>query len=86
MRRPLSIALLAVTALPCFGAPVEQIAEDAIPSVVRIVTYDITGSRRGQGSGFFISPRKIITNGRTIAAWHGRAVRYSKGFGAGDSS
>ena len=41
---------------------VEEIAEKAIPSVVQIFVYDITGAEKGQGSGFFISPNKIITN------------------------
>ncbi len=61
---PIAFTLLAFT--QCLAASVEEIAERAIPSVVQIVTYDITGAQRGQGSGFFISPRKIITNEHVV--------------------
>ncbi|MDA3833112.1 MAG: hypothetical protein PF495_06905 [Spirochaetales bacterium] len=37
---------------------VEDIIKDASPSVVKIVFYDITGTKRGEGSGFFIAPRQ----------------------------
>jgi len=66
MHRLLATALLLLTSTRCLSATVEQIAENALPSVVRIVTYDITGARRGEGSGFFISPRKIITNAHVV--------------------
>jgi hypothetical protein len=49
------------------GTSVADIAEKASPSVVMIVTYDITGAERGQGSGFFIDAEgRIITNAHVI--------------------
>lgn len=45
---------------------VSDIAESAIPSVVQIVVYDITGTQRGQGSGFFIAPGEILTNAHVV--------------------
>jgi S1-C subfamily serine protease len=39
---------------------VEDIIKDASPSVVKVVVYDITGTKQGEGSGFFISRGKII--------------------------
>ena len=61
---PIALALLALT--PCSGATVEEIAERTMPSVVEIVTYDDTGAEIAQGSGFFISPQKIITNEHVV--------------------
>lgn len=45
---------------------VEDIVKDASPSVVKIIVYDITGSKRGEGSGFFIARGKIVTNAHVI--------------------
>lgn len=45
---------------------IADIVEGAIPSVVQIVVYDITGAKRGEGSGFFIGPDKILTNAHVI--------------------
>lgn len=39
---------------------------DAGPSVVMIVTYDVTGAPRGQGSGFFVKPGQILTNAHVM--------------------
>jgi S1-C subfamily serine protease len=66
MRALPSIALALFALAPCFGATVEEIAERSMPSVVKIVTYDDTGAETGRGSGFFISPQKIITNEHVV--------------------
>ena len=48
------------------GQSLSDIAERAMPSVVQVVIYDITGTQRGQGSGFFIEPGKILTNAHVV--------------------
>jgi len=45
---------------------VEDIFKDASPSVVKIIVYDITGTKRGEGSGFFISRGEIVTNAHVV--------------------
>ena len=45
---------------------VEDIIEDVSPSVVKIIVYDITGTKRGEGSGFFISRGEIVTNAHVV--------------------
>ena len=45
---------------------ISYIAESAIPGVVKILIYDITGVKCGQGSGFFIAPGKILTNAHVV--------------------
>jgi ribosomal protein S27E len=45
---------------------ISEIVEKASPSVIRIITYDITGAGRGEGSGFFIAPGKILTNAHVL--------------------
>ena len=45
---------------------VEDIIKDASPSVVKIVVYDITGAKLGEGSGFFIARGKIVTNAHVV--------------------
>jgi len=45
---------------------VEDIIKDASPSVVKIVVYDITGTKRGEASGFFIARGKIVTNAHVV--------------------
>ena len=45
---------------------VEDVIKDASPAVVRIVAYDITGTKRGEGSGFFIGRGKIVTNAHVV--------------------
>ena len=45
---------------------VSDIAERASPSVVQIIIYDITGTMRGEGSGFFIAAGQILTNAHVI--------------------
>lgn len=66
MRASLPIALALVASTPCWGATVEEVAERALPGVVHIVTYDVTGAGIAEGSGFFVSPRKIITNEHVV--------------------
>ena len=53
---------------------VADIVEGAIPSVVQIVVYDITGAERGEGSGFFIGPGKILTNAHVIESGYSAEV------------
>jgi S1-C subfamily serine protease len=74
MNRSLSLALILIVFTPCFGITPEEIAENAIPSVVKIITYDITGAQKGQGSGFFVTPRKIITNEHVVEGAYSAAV------------
>ncbi len=57
--------------------PVEDIIKDASPSVVKIVVYDITGTKRGEGSGFFISRGKIITNAHVVDGAYSAEVHSS---------
>lgn len=45
---------------------VEDIIKDASPSVVKIIVYDITGTKRREGSGFFISRGEIVTNAHVV--------------------
>lgn len=45
---------------------VSDIVERAIPSVVQIIVFDITGAQRGIGSGFFIAPGEILTNAHVV--------------------
>jgi len=45
---------------------VSDIAEEAMPCVVQIIAYDITGTPRGHGTGFFIEPGKILTNAHVV--------------------
>ena len=66
MHRPFTITLALLACTQCFGATVEEIAENATPSIVKIIKYDITGARIGSGSGFFVSPRKIMTNQHVV--------------------
>jgi len=44
----------------------EDIIKEVSPAVVKIVVYDITGTKRGEGSGFFIGRGKIVTNAHVI--------------------
>ena len=69
---PIALALFAFA--QCSGATVEEIAESTMPSVVKIVTYDDTGDEIGQGSGFFISPQRIITNEHVVAGAYSAEV------------
>lgn len=55
------------------GFTVEDVIEKAAPAVVRIVAYDITGAKRGEGSGFFIAPGQILTNAHVLE--HGYSAR-----------
>jgi len=64
MSLPVAFSLFAST--HCGGATVEAIAKGALPSVVEIITYDASGAEVGQGSGFFISPCKIVTNEHVV--------------------
>jgi S1-C subfamily serine protease len=66
MRASLSIAFALLACAQCWGASVEEVAERALPSVVRIVTYDVTGTGIAEASGFFVSPRRIITNEHAV--------------------
>jgi len=74
MRALPSIALALFAFAQCSGATVEEIAESTMPSVVKIVTYDDTGDEIGQGSGFFISPQRIITNEHVVAGAYSAEV------------
>lgn len=80
MYRSLFTVLILLGCTRCFGITLEEIAENAIPSVVKIVTYDITGTQKGQGSGFFISPRKIITNEHVVGGAYSAAVFTNEGY------
>lgn len=62
------------------AASIEDIAETAMPSVVQIVVYDITGSQIGQGSGFFITPQKIITNAHVVEKAYSAEVFTNEGY------
>jgi len=44
----------------------EDIIKHASPAVVKIIVYDITGTKRGVGSGFFIRGGEIVTNAHVI--------------------
>ncbi|MGQ9800629.1 MAG: S1C family serine protease [Candidatus Saccharicenans sp.] len=56
---------------------IEKIINNALPSVVKIVVYDITGSKRAEGSGFFIGPGKILTNAHVIDRAYSASVQSS---------
>ncbi len=58
--------LLFVFSLSAQEYSISEIIEKATPGVVQIVTYDITGARRGLGSGFFIAPGKLLTNAHVM--------------------
>jgi hypothetical protein len=45
---------------------VEEVARRTLPGVVEIYTYDATGDVLGQGTGFFVSPRTIVTNEHVV--------------------
>lgn len=75
---PIALVLLALA--PCFGATVEEIAQRSMPGVVEIVTYDDTGAELGQGSGFFISPQKIITNEHVVEGAYSAEVFTDQGY------
>ena len=45
---------------------VEAVVERTSPAVVKIVVYDITGAKKGEGSGFFVGHGKILTNAHVI--------------------
>jgi len=55
----------------------EDIIKDALPSVVKIVVYDITGTKRGEGSGFFIARGKIVTNAHVLEGAYSAEVHSS---------
>jgi hypothetical protein len=57
----------------------EEIAEKAAPAVVQIITYDITGERIGQGSGFFVSPQEVVTNEHVVAGAYSAEVLSTEG-------
>ena len=75
---PIALALFALA--PCFGATVEEIAQSTMPSVVEIVTYDNTGAATGQGSGFFISPQRIITNQHVVDGAYSAEIFTDQGY------
>jgi len=75
---PIALALFALT--PCSGATVEEIAERTMPSVVEIVTYDDAGDFIALGSGFFISPQKIITNEHVVDGAYSAEVFTNDGY------
>ncbi len=56
---------------------VEDIIKNASPSVVKVVVYDITGTKLGEGSGFFIAHGKIITNAHVVDGAYSAEVRSS---------
>jgi hypothetical protein len=47
--------------------------------VVKIVVYDITGAKSGQGSGFFIGDGKIVTNAHVVQDAYSAEVHGSLG-------
>lgn len=53
---------------------VSDITENARRSIVMIVVYDITGKVKGQGSGFFIAPRQILTNSHVVEGAYSIAI------------
>ena len=75
---PIALALFALA--QCSGATVEEIAVSTMPSVVEIVTYDDTGAEIGQGSGFFISRQRIITNEHVVHAAYSAEVFTDEGY------
>jgi len=80
MRASLPIALALVASTQCWGATVEEVAESALPGVVHIVTYDVTGAGIAEGSGFFVSPRKIITNEHVVDGAYSAEVFTDQGY------
>ena len=75
---PIALALLAFA--QCSGATVEEIAQSTMPSVVEIVTYDNTGAETRQGSGFFISPQRIITNAHVVDGAYSAEIFTDEGY------
>ena len=45
---------------------IENVIEEASYSIVKINVYDITGSKKAEGSGFFINDGRILTNYHVI--------------------
>jgi len=80
MNKSLVLVLVLLAGKQCFGATIEEIAENATPSVVQIIIHDITGAQRGQGSGFFISPQKIITNAHVVNGAYSAEVFSDEGY------
>lgn len=54
---------------------VEDAVEHASPAVVKIVVYDVTGTKRGEASGFFIGGGKIVTNAHVLEAAYSAEVQ-----------
>jgi tetratricopeptide (TPR) repeat protein len=50
------------------------------PSVVAIVTYDSKGEQLSRGSGFFVTPDRVITNRHVIENAYKAEVHHSNGF------
>lgn len=81
MKRRLLLVSIAIHFLSSIAfaqtSSIENIINNALPSVVKIVVYDITGSKRVEGSGFFIGPGKIITNAHVIDSVYSAEVQSS---------
>ncbi len=57
-----------------YAQTISDIAEHAMPSVVSIAVYDITGTPYVFGSGFFIAPGKILTNAHVVDGAYSVAI------------
>jgi len=70
LRTVCGLMLLSVALCPnAFSAQelsVEQVVQRALPAVVRIVCFDKAGDPKSQGTGFFITPRNILTNAHVV--------------------
>ncbi len=80
MRALPSIALTLLALAPCVGATVEEIAERSMPGVVKVRSYDETGTEIGQGSGFFISPQRIVTNQHVLQRAYSAEILTDDGY------
>ena len=63
-----------------FGQSISEIVERVDSSVVMVITYDVTGSSVGQGSGVFVTnDGKILTNAHVIKDAYSAEVKSSIG-------
>lgn len=81
---PLWLALVLFVAFAVRASAEESLPElirRVKPSVVSVVTYDAKGEPMMAGSGFFVSPGKVVTNLHVIEGAHHAEVRTFDGKG-----
>ncbi len=76
----LFIIFITLAKVNSFGQSISEIVERVDSSVVMVITYDVTGSSVGEGSGVFVTnDGKILTNAHVIKDAYSAEVKSSIG-------